>query len=196
MNPFYLMNQLMNTSLNPEYIISQLLRLVNSDKRSEIRLNANGGNSVLVVCPPSLEYQFIEKIYSMMPTGTFQVIDINEILISFVEEHQADIDEMFDLLKGSVHQIFKAPEGETSPDLFKLLISAIEKSYKEDKIPVLIHSGALYGSGIDNIHLMEHELVMNSKIPLIILYPATQEGDKLMFLHARHASKYRGMIVN
>ena len=190
------MNQLMNTSLNPEYIISQLLRLVNSDKRSEIRLNANGGNSVLVVCPPSLEYQFIEKIYSMMPTDTFQVIDINEILISFVEEHQADIDEMFDLLKGSVHQIFKAPEGETSPDLFKLLISAIEKSYKEDKIPVLIHSGALYGSGIDNIHLMEHELVMNSKIPLIILYPATQEGDKLMFLHSRHASKYRGMIVN
>lgn len=186
----------MNTSLNPEYIISQLLRLVNSDKRSEIRLNANGGNSVLVVCPPSLEYQFIEKIYSMMPTGTFQVIDINEILISFVEEHQADIDEMFDLLKGSVHQIFKAPEGETSPDLFKLLISAIEKSYKEDKIPVLIHSGALYGSGIDNIHLMEHELVMNSKIPLIILYPATQEGDKLMFLHSRHVSKYRGMIVN
>jgi hypothetical protein len=109
------MNQLMNTSLNPEYIITQLLRLVNSDKRSEIRLNANGGNSVLVVCPPSLEYQFIEKIYSMMPTGTFQVIDINEILISFVEEHQADIDEMFDLLKGSVHQIFKALKGLMKP---------------------------------------------------------------------------------
>jgi hypothetical protein len=81
------MNQLMNTSLNPEYIITQLLRLVNSDKRSEIRLNANGGNSVLVVCPPSLEYQFIEKIYSRMPTGTFQVIDFNEILISFVKAH-------------------------------------------------------------------------------------------------------------
>lgn len=190
------MNQLMNTSLNPEYIISQLLRLVNSDKRSEIRLNANGGNSVLVVCPPSLEYQFIEKIYSMMPTGTFQVIDINEILISFVGEHQADIDEIFDLLKGSVHQIFKAPVGETSPDLFKLLISAIEKSYKEDKIPVLIHCGALYGSGIDNIHLMESELVMKSKKPLIILYPATQDGDQLMFLNSRPASKYRGMIVN
>ena len=109
------MNQLMNTSLNPEYIITQLLRLVNSDKRSEIRLNANGGNSVLVVCPNSLEYQFIEKIYSMMPTSTFQVIDINEILISFVKALQADIDEMFDLLKGSVHQIFKTPEGLMKP---------------------------------------------------------------------------------
>jgi hypothetical protein len=109
------MNQLMNTSLNPEYIITQVLRLVNSDKRSEIKLNANGGNSVLVVCPNSLEYQFIDKIYSMMPTGTFQVIDINEILISFVEEHQAGIDEMFDLLKGSVHQIFKAPKGLVKP---------------------------------------------------------------------------------
>jgi hypothetical protein len=60
----------------------------------------------------------------------------------------------------------------------------------------LIHSGALYGSGIDNIHLMENELVMKSNLPLIILYPATKEGEKLLFLSKRPASKYRCMIVN
>jgi hypothetical protein len=102
---------------------------------------------------------------------------------------------MFHLLKGSVHQIFKAPEGETGPDLFKHLLSAIKQTYSEQKTPILIHSGALYGSGIDNIHLMENELVMKSKLPLIILYPATQEGDRLMFLNTRPASKYRCMIV-
>jgi hypothetical protein len=42
---------------------------------------------------------------------------------------------------------------------------------------------------------MENELVMKSKLPLIILYPATQEGDRLMFLNTRPASKYRCMIV-
>jgi hypothetical protein len=186
----------MSTSLNPEYIITQLKRIVESDKRSEIRLNANGGNSILLVCPPELEFQFIGKLVELMSHDTYKFIDINEMLISFVEAHKTDLAEMFDLLRGSVHQIFKAPEGETTPDLFKHLLMAIEQAFNESKIPVLIHSGALYGSGIDNIHLMENELVMKSKIPIIILYPATQDGEQLMFLNSRPASKYRCMIVN
>ena len=186
----------MSTSLNPEHIITQLKRIVESDKRSEIRLNANGGNSILLVCPPELEFQFISKLVELMPHDTYEIIDINEMLISFVEAHQTDLAEMFDLLRGSVHQIFKAPECETTPDLFKHLLLAIEQTFNENKIPVLIHSGALYGSGIDNIHLMENELVMKSKFPLIILYPATQDGEQLMFLNSRPASKYRCMIVN
>lgn len=185
----------MSTSVNPEYIINQLKRIVESDKRSEIRLNANGGNSILLVCPPVLEYQYIEKLKEMMPHETYKIIDINEILISFVEAHQGDLAEMFDLLKASVHQIFKAPEGETSPDLFKHLMGAIDHTFNENKIPILINSGALYGSRIENIHLMENELVMRAKSPLIILYPATQEGEQLMFLNSRPASKYRCMIV-
>jgi len=186
----------MSSSLNPEFTITQLKRIVESDKRSEIRLNANGGNSILLVCPPVLEFQYIEKLIEMMPSDTYKIIDINEMLISFVDDHQTDLAEMFDLLRGSVHQIFKAPEGETTPDLFKHLLGAIAQTFNENKIPVLIHSGALYGSGIDNIHLMENELVMKAKTPLIILYPATQEGEQLMFLNSRPASKYRCMIVN
>lgn len=186
----------MSTSTSLEHIITQLKRIVESDKRSEIRLNANGGNSILLVCPPILEFQYIEKLVEMMPTDTYKIIDINEMLVSFVESHQTDLVQMFDFLRGSVHQIFKAPQGETSPDLFKLLLGAIEETFNENKIPVLIHSGALYGSGIDNIHLMENELVMKAKAPLIILYPATQEGEQIMFLNSRPASKYRCMIVN
>jgi len=185
----------MSRSLNPEYTISQIKRIVESNKRSEIQLNANGGNSILLVCPPEQEFEFIEKLTELMPQETYRIIDINEILISFVETYKSDLAEMFHLLKGSVHQIFKAPEGETGPDLFKHLLSAIKQTYSEQKTPILIHSGALYGSGIDNIHLMENELVMKSKLPLIILYPATQEGDRLMFLNTRPASKYRCMIV-
>lgn len=190
------MNQSMNISVHPEHLIGQLKRIVESDKRSEIRLNANGGNSILLVCPPILELQYIEKLVEMMPLNTYKIIDINEMLISFVEAHQTDLNEMFDLLRGSVHQIFKAPEGETSPDLFKYLLGAIEKSFVDNKIPILIRSGALYGSGIENIHLMENELVMKSNSPVIILYPGTIDGDQLMFLNSRPASRYRCMIIN
>jgi hypothetical protein len=185
----------MSTSVNPEHIITQLKRIVESDKRSEIRLNANGGNSILLVCPPVLEFQYIEKLKEMLPSDTYQIIDINEMLILFVETHKTDLVEMFDLLRGSVHQIFKAPEGETSPDFFKQLLAVIEQTFNKSKIPVLINTGALYGSSIDNIHLMENELVMKAKNPLIILYPASQDGEQLMFLNSRPSSKYRCMIV-
>lgn len=185
----------MSTAINPEHIITQVKRLVESNKRSEIRLNANGGNSILLVCPPNLEYQFIIKLNELM-REEYSIIDLNELLISFVESNKSHLADMFDLLRSSVHQIFKSPEGETGPDLFSMILSKIENSYNADKIPVMIHSGALYGSGIDNIHLMESELVMKSKKPLIILYPATQEGDQLVFLNSRPASKYRCMIVN
>ncbi|MBK8623790.1 MAG: hypothetical protein IPN79_19060 [Saprospiraceae bacterium] len=185
----------MSTAINPEHTISQVMRLVESDKRSEIRLNANGGNSILLVCLPSLENQYIVKINEMLGLE-YSIIDLNELLISFVDNNKSQLAEMFDMLRGSVHQIFKSPEGETGPDLFSMILSKIENAYNEDKIPVLIHSGALYGSGIDNIHLMESELVMKSKKPLIILYPASQDGDHLLFLNSRPASKYRCMIVN
>lgn len=75
-----------------------------------------------------------------MPQETYRIIDINEILILFVETYKSDLAEMFHLLKGSVHQIFKAPEGETGPDLFKHLLSAIKQTYSEQKTPILIHS--------------------------------------------------------
>ncbi len=186
----------MTTSTNPEFLINQMKRIVESDKRSEIRLNANGGNSILLVCPPADEQLFVEKLYELMNIDQYTIIDLNEILISFVENNMSDLHDMFELLQGSVDQVFKAPKGETGPDLFSLIISAIEEAFMADKIPVLIHSGALYGSGIDNIHLMESELVMKSNKPLLILYPATKEGDHYLFLATRPASKYRCMIVN
>ncbi len=185
----------MSTAINPEHIILQVKRLVESDKHSEIRLNANGGNSILLVCPPNMEKEFILKLFELLG-DEYSIIDLNQLIVTFVERNKSDLDEMFDILRGSVHQIFKAPEGETGPDFFSVILNEIEHSFDQHKIPVLINSGALYGSGIDNIHLMESELVMKSKKPLIILYPSTQDGDQLMFLNSRPASKYRCMIVN
>jgi hypothetical protein len=113
-----------------------------------------------------------------------------------VANNKEELESSFELLKGSIHQIFKTPDGEEGNDLFGLIIGSIQKSLDAKKIPVLIHSGALYGSGIDNIHLMEHEIIMKASVPLLILYPATRDGDKLLFLSKRPASRYRCMIVD
>ena len=182
------------SSLSPELIINQTKRLVESDKQSEIRLNANGGNSILMVCDPKQEGVFISKMNQLFDADTYQIIDLNELLVEFVDKNKELIIETIDLLRGSVSQVFKSADDEN--DLFQHIIGVISNSFKNNKIPVLTNTGALYGSHIDNIHIMEHEVVMKSNLPLIVLYPATSDGEKLLFLSKRPASKYRCMIIN
>ncbi len=180
---------------SPSHIINETKRLVQSDRRSEIRLNANGGNSILVVCDPMQEIEYINQLEVLLSDQNYSIIDLNKCLIEFVSNHKSDLIELFSLLQSATHEIFKAPAGEESQDLFKEIIAHIEKAFKDGKIPVLINTGSLYGTGIDNIHIMENENVMKAALPIIILYPATREADRLMFLGKRPASKYRCMII-
>lgn len=46
-----------------------------------------------------------------------------------------------------------------------------------------------------NINIMEHSAVMDSHIPLVVFYPATIEGDQIMFLGKQPASKYRCIVI-
>ena len=180
---------------NPTHFIMEAKRLVESDRRSEIRLNANGGNSILIVCDPMKEPEYIEHLKELFPADSFSIIDLNQCLVDFVTNHKAQLIELYDLLQSATHEIFKAPAGEESNDLFKEIIAEIQNALQQDKVPVLINTGALYGTGIHNIHIMENEIVMNAALPLIILYPATIETDRIMFLGKQPASKYRCMII-
>jgi len=178
-----------------ETIVGQVQKLVDTGDSTEIKLNANGGNSILLVCPPELEGQFIEVIEKAMDNNRYEMIDVNKILIEFIDRNKPEILEKFDLLQSSVSQVFKAPEEEKENDFFNYLIRQIQKAFIDNKVPILYSTGALYGTGIDNIQIIEHASVMTSNIPLIILYPATEEGNKLLFLNSRPASKYRCMII-
>ena len=180
---------------NPVNLIIEAKRLVESDRQSEIRLGANGGNSILIVCEPIFEKEYIRHLTELLSDENYAIIDLNKCLIDFVTEHKSELIEWYSLLQSSTHEIFKAPDEEESADLFKEIISQIQEALNNDKVPVLINSGALYGTGIDNIHLMENEIVMRAAAPIIILYPATKDMNQLMFLGKRPASKYRCLIV-
>ena len=66
------------------------MRIVESDKKSEIRLNANGGNSILLVCPPEKEGQYIASLKSILKGRDYNIIDLNELLIGFVDKYKDD----------------------------------------------------------------------------------------------------------
>lgn len=181
---------------DPTQMILEAKRLVESDRRSEIRLNANGGNSILIICDPEKEVEYIDKIMELLTIDKFSIIDLNKCLINFVSTNKAELNEWFDQLQSNTNQIFKVAENDQSPDLFKEIIEQINKSLKSDRTPVLINTGSLYGTGIHNIHIMENEIVMKAALPLIILYPATIEPDRILFLGKQPASKYRCMILH
>lgn len=180
---------------SPAHIIRETIRLVESDRRSEIRLNANGGNSILIVCEPKNEFEFIQELGKTLPDANYELIDLNECLVSFIGKHKDELVKLYELLQSATHEIFKAPANEESDDLFKEIIYRIKDALQKDKVPVLINTGALYGTGIHNIHIMESDVVMKAALPLVILYPATTEPDRILFLGKHPASKYRCMII-
>ena len=63
------------------------------------------------------------------------------------------------------------------------------------KIPVLIHTGTIYGMGFSNNNIMEEKVVLSSRIPLVVFYPATVENGTIKFLGKQNASKYRCIVI-
>lgn len=175
--------------------IKDLEQAVQSYSENNIKLSANGGNSMLFLCPPLEERQYIEVLKKNLNQDKYTFLDMNQLLIQFIKENQEEIKIKFDFLRNSSNQIFKLPQGEEGNDLFGMIIDSILKIYDTDMIPVLIRVGALNGTDIENIHIMENKVVMNGKKPLVILYPADNKNDEIMFLGIRSASKYRCMVI-
>ena len=175
--------------------IQDLEKAVLAYSENNIKLSANGGNSMLFMCPPLEESEYIRLMKQNLNADKYTFIDVNALLVKFLDVNKEEIKLKFDLLKNSSNQIFKVPQKEEGDDLFKRIIQAIVDVYNDGKIPVLIRVGALNGTDIENIHIMENKAVMQGRNPLIILYPADKMNDEIMFLGIRPVSKYRCLVI-
>lgn len=175
--------------------IYELEQAVQTYGANNIKLSANGGNSMLFMCPPLEESQYIDVMRHNLNPEKYTFLDMNQLLVRFIDENKDEIKIKFDFLRNSSNQIFKLPQGEEGNDLFGMIISAIQDIFDAGKIPVLIRVGSLNGTDIENIHIMENKVVMSGKKPLIILYPAEIKNEEIMFLGIRPASKYRCMVI-
>ncbi len=125
-------------SLNEtEKLVRQVKELVESDKKNEIKLSANGGNAILLICSPEEEYQFIETIKKMLNNKLYELIDVNKLLIKFIGENMPQLIEKFDLLRSSIQQIFMTSDEEDKSDFFSWLISKIEQTFEDGRVPVI-----------------------------------------------------------
>ncbi len=166
-------------------------RLTNLD---ELRRIANGGNSILFTYPPEEEKLYIKKAIELYSSKA-RFIDISKLFIEFIDKD--GIDNFITYYKDFIntpHVIFIA-EDDPQDGLFDLIIYEIKKALNENKIPILIRTGCLYGTGIENLKIMQNQNVMNKKLPLIVFYPSKVEDDVIKFLNFKNADKYRCTVI-
>ncbi len=151
----------------------------------------NGGRSILFVYPLKDEKEYINKARNILTDG-FMFIDVRKCFVQFLEEVGMDV---FEESYKEFHQEVFFSQNFEEGTFFAALIGHITAVFNEGKIPVLIHTGALYGMNFSNINIMEHPAIMKSRIPLVVFYPATIENDQIMFLGKQPASKYRCIVI-
>ena len=160
--------------------------LENRDKQS-IKMDAHGGHSVLLIYPPSDEKIYMEKVKS--DYSKEEIIDISELFVEYID--QFGLDEFT-----SAYNDYQSEPQKLFKGFLELIIMKIEKAGKKSKTPILVRTGMLLGTGIENMSIMDSKIVHDLPIPLIILYPATEAGDKrLKFLNHKPASDYRSIVI-
>lgn len=163
------------------------------ENQDQLRRQANGGNSLLFSYPPDEESLYIEKANELY-RGKAVFIDICKLLVKFIDQDGWDsFKDYYHDFQNTPHLIFRSDD--PCPDLFDIIISEIESACENHKIPFLVRTGCLYGTGIENVNIMEHRSVMNLPHPLVIFYPSRLEDDNLYFLNFKPASKYRCILV-
>jgi hypothetical protein len=161
--------------------------------QDQLRRKANGGNSILFTYPPNEEQLYIERAKELYPDNAV-FIDLSKLLVQFIDEDGWEsFREYYKDFKNTPHLIFRSDD--PTPDLFDLIIREIEHACRNEKIPFLIRTGCLFGTGIENVNIMEHKAVMSLPHPLVIFFPSTIEDDNIYFLNFKLASKYRCTLV-
>ena len=166
--------------------------LKNKDKHS-IKMDAHGGYSILFIYPPEEEKSYLKKIEKKYPDADF--IDIARMFVEFIDSiGYDDFIETYEEYSSEPEKLFKSSLSES--DFFTYILNEIEKAGEGGKMPILVRTGALYGTGIENINIMDSKIVHELPMPLIIMYPATVGGDnKLKYLNFKPASDYRAVVI-
>lgn len=164
------------------------------DHQDQLRKQANGGNSILFSYQPDEEHLYVEEAKERYGDQA-SFIDISKLFVKFIEEDGGweSFKEYYNDFRDTPHKIFHSDED--SSDLFDHIVEAIQVAANDDKIPFLIRTGCLYGTGIENVNIMEHPSVMKQTPPLVIFYPSRFEDDNIYFLNFKPASKYRCILV-
>ena len=163
--------------------------------KSQLKREAAGGNSILFTYPPNEEKLYLQKAEEYLPTTQYKFIDIAKLFVEFIDiDGWNDFKEYYEDFSLTPHILFHSDDEAT--DLMDLIIQEVSEAAKAGLTPILIRTGALYGTGIENANIEGHDSVMRLRQPVIIFYPVKIENENLLFLNFKPASKYRSIIID
>ncbi len=161
--------------------------------QDQLKRKANGGNSILFSYAPDEEMLYLKKAQAKY-NDSAEFIDVSKLLVQFIDKDGWDaFKNYYHDFQNTPHLVFHSDD--PSDDLFNMIIHAIESACANGKIPMLIRTGALFGTGIENVNIMEYPTIMNMRHPLVIFYPSRITDDNLYFLNFKPASQYRCSLV-
>ena len=166
------------------------LREVLKTDIARITGKANGGRSILFVYPPEDDDAYIA--YENFNSDEYSFIDLRTLFTEFISEQ--GIEQFQENYKEFGNEVFFS-DNFYEETFFYYIIKAIESSYRMNKIPVLVHTGAIYGMNFRNINIMEHRMVLAAQLPLIVFYPATVDKYNINFLGKQNPSSYRCIVI-
>lgn len=163
------------------------------ENQDQLKRQANGRNSIIFSYSPEEEHLYIREAINEL-SGIACLIDISKLMVKIIDE------DGWESFKDYYMEFIKTPNlvfhsDDPATDLFDLIIDEINGACMSGKIPILIRTGCLYGTGIDNSNIIENPSVMKLSLPLVIFYPSKHEDDNLIFLNFKPASKYRCVLV-
>ena len=182
----------MNSNYETQHVrlFSELKHALKMDV-PKLAIEANGGRSILFVYPPCDDEVYITEAKTTLSSDC-EFIDLRILLNEFIDDYGYD---EFQRLKADIgNEVYVSnnyPEG----TFYSRIIDRIKSALDNGKVPVIIHTGTIYGMGFTNNNIMEEKIVLSSKIPIVVFYPATVEGDSILFLGKQNASKYRCVVI-
>lgn len=190
------MSQLNSSTMNSTYqtehirMFEELKHALKMDM-PKLALEANGGRSILFVYPPRDDEAYIAEAIERF-SDSCEFIDLRSLLTEFMNDMGL---EEFTRLKAEIGNEIYASNNYSEGTFYALIVKRITEAMAAGKIPVLIHTGTIYGMGFSNNNIMEEKVVLSSRIPLVVFYPATVENGTIKFLGKQNASKYRCIVI-
>lgn len=162
---------------------------------TRLSLTANGGKTIIFSYLPKYEKKYIKEAKNKYSEKAI-FIDLSKIFVKYIDS--IGLDNFKILYKNYIsttHIIFK-DESDDNKDFFDMIIEEIKNADNLGKIPILIRTGILHGTGIENQNILEHNIVMKLKQSLVLFYPSKIENNDLLFLNFKTASRYRALLIN
>ena len=169
-----------------------LLEETLSQDMTLLRLDANGGNSILFVYPNDEDSLYVAEAKRRFRDNAI-FVDVAQTLTDFQEEMGM---ETFRELEEEIGTDVYFRKGATDT-FFEYLVKRITLAASQGLPVFLTGTSAIANKGFSNISIMEHEAVKKAPQPLVYFYPASVEGDKIYFLgdHNHVASEYRCRVI-